>query len=79
MKRPKPAAIAEAANYFGSQGALARQLGVSPMAVSNWKRRWVPVERAIQIERLTSGEVSKEQLRPDVFCLTAEVAVEEQC
>lgn len=54
--------------FFGSQSALAEALDLTPMAVSNWKKRGkIPVGRAIQIERLTKGEVTRRDLRPDLF------------
>ena len=47
---------------------LARLLGVTPSAVSQWKiKQRVPLRRALQIEALTGGRVTKEELRPDVF------------
>lgn len=47
----------------GRRTLLARQLGITPSALSMWKR--VPVERVVEIERLTG--VSRHDLRPDVF------------
>jgi DNA-binding transcriptional regulator YdaS (Cro superfamily) len=49
--------------------ALARQLGVSPGMVYQWKVgiRQVPITRCEQIETLTVGKVSREELRPDVW------------
>jgi DNA-binding transcriptional regulator YdaS (Cro superfamily) len=47
---------------------LARLMGITPSAVSQWKRKGsVPLRRALQIEALTGGQVTKEELRPDVF------------
>lgn len=60
-------AIEDAIKHFGSAGELARQAGVTSMAVSHWKKRGVPVVRALQIDLLTNGQVPKEQLRPDIF------------
>jgi DNA-binding transcriptional regulator YdaS (Cro superfamily) len=37
------------------------------MAVHNWKKRGVPLIRAIQIERLTGGAIKAHDLRPDIF------------
>jgi len=61
-------AIAFAIDKFpGRQADLARKLGVSPQAVSQWVkgRRPVPVRLALMIERETG--VSRHDLRPDVF------------
>ncbi|MBE7564194.1 helix-turn-helix domain-containing protein [Acidithiobacillus sp. HP-6] len=56
-----------AVSHFGSQSSLARTLGVCPMAVSHWRRRGVPLARAIAIERATAGVVTRAELRPDIF------------
>lgn len=53
-------------DYFGGTTATARALGISPPSVTEWKTRHIPVERCIQIEQLTGGEVRCEQLRPDI-------------
>jgi DNA-binding transcriptional regulator YdaS (Cro superfamily) len=37
------------------------------MAVSHWRRRGVPLVRAIAIERATAGAVTRAELRPDIF------------
>lgn len=51
----------------GGQAALARKLGVSPQAVNQWAkgRRPVPARMAIAIEGFM--DVSRHDLRPDVF------------
>ena len=48
---------------------LARESGVSVSAVKHWMYgiRRVSAERCRVIERLTSGAVTAEELRPDVF------------
>ncbi|MFD2754268.1 helix-turn-helix domain-containing protein [Comamonas terrae] len=53
---------------LGGQLALAKALKVTPPAVHQWLTgaRPVPAERCPSIERLTSGAVLCEQLRPDV-------------
>ncbi len=51
----------------GSQAELAQLVGVVPMAVTNWKRRGVPVEQAIAIEEALKGKVTRQELRPDIF------------
>jgi DNA-binding transcriptional regulator YdaS (Cro superfamily) len=65
MDKPLDIAI----NTLGSQAALARALGVTPQLVHQWRTRTRPVsaKQAIAIDRVTSGVVSKEQLRPDIF------------
>lgn len=45
---------------------LARQLGIKPPSVYEWKvRRRIPAERVLEIERLTG--ISRHDLRPDVY------------
>ena len=59
--------IARAAKIVGSQATLAKMLGVSPGAVSQWisGHRPVPVERCVSIEVATNGIVTRRDLRPD--------------
>lgn len=52
---------------LGSQKALADALGLQPPSIYEWKLRGVPSERCLEIERLTGGEVTRFDLRPDVF------------
>lgn len=49
----------------GAKTILARKLGISQAAVSQWKK--IPLARAIQIEALTNGEITRHQMRPDFF------------
>jgi DNA-binding transcriptional regulator YdaS (Cro superfamily) len=54
--------------YFPTQRALARTLDVTPQAVNQWFRdKKIPIRRAVEIERLTNGEISKKDIRPDIF------------
>jgi len=59
--------LKKAISYYGSKAALARAVGVVPMAVSHWIRRGVPIDKALSIERATNGAVTREELRPDIF------------
>lgn len=61
-------AIDRAARIIGSQAALAAALGVTRAAIPQWKDqgRRVPAEHCPVIERLTDGQVTCEQLRPDI-------------
>ena len=45
------------------QAQLARCLGISPQAISQW--RSVPVRRVIEVERLTG--VPRHELRADIY------------
>ncbi len=50
----------------GRSLAIARALGVSPPVVSDWVsgKKGVPMERCVQIEVATKGEVTRKTLRP---------------
>jgi DNA-binding transcriptional regulator YdaS (Cro superfamily) len=72
MKRksgPKPsigdreAGLVEAINISGSITALAKKLGISPQAITLWKR--IPSNRLLQIEEVTG--IPRERLRPDLY------------
>lgn len=51
----------------GRAAELARALRISPTLITQWASiRQVPAERCPAIERATGGQVSCEDLRPDV-------------
>jgi DNA-binding transcriptional regulator YdaS (Cro superfamily) len=53
---------------MGSQAELARQLGIGVAAVTHWKRRGrIPADRVLSIERLTNGQVTRHEMRPDLY------------
>ena len=56
-----------ACSMVGSQSALARCLGVTSPAVSQWVKgvRPVPAKHCTAIERATGGQVTRRDLRPD--------------
>ena len=62
-------ALHRAIQRAGGQAALAKVVGVSPQAVGQWvnHRRPIPLRRAIEIEHWTGGEISRDELRPDIF------------
>lgn len=49
----------------GKNVDLARLLGITESAISQWKA--VPPERAIEIEMKTGGKVTRHEIRPDFF------------
>lgn len=51
-----------------SAASLARKLGISPVLISQWRNgvRPIPAERCPEIERITEGLITCEELRPDV-------------
>ncbi len=63
-------ALKEAVEYCGGKPAyLARKMGVSWQAVKLWLtgRSIISAERAVIIEEITEGQVTREALRPDIF------------
>lgn len=61
--------LERAVHLTGGQSALARKLNVKQAHVWNWlnRDRQVPAEHVLAIENATGGEVSRFDLRPDVF------------
>jgi DNA-binding transcriptional regulator YdaS (Cro superfamily) len=57
--------IEQGANAVGSQDELAKALGVSPQAVSKWKKTRIPPERVLDLERVTG--ISRTKWRPDLY------------
>lgn len=54
--------------FDNSQTALARELGVSKQYVHKMlKAEQVPLSQCRNIERVTDGAVTAEQMRPDIF------------
>ena len=61
-------ALERAIEIAGGQSALAEKIGKKQAHVAMWlKRRKVPAEVCADIEGATSGAVTREALRPDVF------------
>jgi DNA-binding transcriptional regulator YdaS (Cro superfamily) len=48
-----------------SHEVMAEYLGVSAMAVSQWRRRGFSAERVVELERLT--EIPRHEFRPDLW------------
>ena len=64
----KMAALERAVAHFGTQSKMARQIGVTRACVGLWVHgRQISAERAVQMEMLTDGLVTREELRPDLF------------
>lgn len=61
--------IERAVELAGGQTSLATLIGVTPSFVSQWVTgaRPIPATRCIAIEAATTGRVTREELRPDVF------------
>ena len=63
MEDPGLAKARQAAG--GRNTDLARLLGITPSAISQWVK--VPYRRALQIEARTAGRVTRAEMRPDLF------------
>ena len=61
-------AVRKACELRGGQAALARELRVQPAFVFQWKTgvRPVPIDKVLEIERVTKMQVTGEYLRPDL-------------
>lgn len=60
-------ALLDAIALCDTQAELARRLGVTPMTITLWKRRGVPVDRCRDLEEAVNGEIPREVFRPDHF------------
>lgn len=58
--------LQKAISILGSKSNLAKQFNILPWNITKWERTQVPAERCPDIERLTYGKVTCEELRPDV-------------
>lgn len=67
-KRSTSAAIRRAINLAGSEKKLGDAAGYSQNAIWAAKRKGqVSAEMAVAIEKATGGQVTKTELRPDLF------------
>jgi DNA-binding transcriptional regulator YdaS (Cro superfamily) len=55
--------IEMAVKAAGSKAKLARALGITRSAISQWNR--IPVNRVVEVEQITG--IPRNELRPDVF------------
>lgn len=63
-------ALKKAVRIAGGQSRLAAMIGgrVRQQHVSYWlTREYIPAEHVLAIERATGGEVTRGQLRPDLY------------
>jgi len=65
--------LERAIRVIGSAERLAERVGVTPQAVSRWRRTRVPAERVLSVEFATDLQVTRHELRPDVFGPVEEV------
>ena len=54
--------------YFGSKTKMAIALDCHYQSIQYWEKNdRIPVTRAIQIEKVTGGVITRQSLRPDIF------------
>ena len=68
--RTRDAALDRAIKTAGSSAALAAAIGVTPQAVSQWRR--TPMLQTLKVEKATG--VSRHELRPDLYPRETEAA-----
>jgi DNA-binding transcriptional regulator YdaS (Cro superfamily) len=68
-------AFRRAVEIMGSRKALCEAIGVKPPSSYSWRE--VPPKRVIAIERATGGQVTRHELRPDLYPLDDEPAARE--
>ena len=55
--------VQDLVEFFGSQTALGRALGIKQPSVHEWvSTNHLPIRRAIQIERITDGKIRLEEI-----------------
>lgn len=65
-KRKSPEkALQRAISIIGGPTMTAGLLGIKPQAVSQWKQ--APVSRVLRLEEATGGDVTRYDLRPDIY------------
>jgi DNA-binding transcriptional regulator YdaS (Cro superfamily) len=56
---------------LGGNLEVGKLLGVSPQAVTSWKRKGIPLHRlvilAVEIEKATDGKITRKDICPDVW------------
>lgn len=60
-------ALREACKLVGGQAALGRKIGRKQSTIWNWLQKGIPADDCPAVERATEGQVTRYQLRPDVF------------
>ena len=60
-------AMRRAITVIGNKNKLAKALGIRWQAVHNWE--YVPDRRVLAVEALTGGQVTRHELRPDLYPL----------
>jgi DNA-binding transcriptional regulator YdaS (Cro superfamily) len=59
--------IRKAIRSAGGLSALAARLNISKQAVNRWCHTKIPAERVLEVELATAHQVSRYELRPDIY------------
>lgn len=60
--------LEKAIQLTGGVPAMARKFGISTVAIHKWRKTGkAPPERVLAIEAATAGQVTRYQLRPDIY------------
>ena len=60
--------VKRAVALVGGQSSMAKSIGVTQQAVQQWvANNRVPAARAMEVEKLCDGRITRYELRPDVF------------
>ena len=62
----KQTPLEKAILILGNNSQLAKKIGITPWAVSKWNVNRPPKKRCLAIEAATGGQVTAEELRPDI-------------
>lgn len=80
MSAMKKAPIDLAIDAVGSLTDLAKRLEADPQVLVNWRKRGIPAERVLEVEKATIEpgsdvpKVTRHQLRPDLYPEEAKAA-----
>ena len=68
QKNEKESILKQLIDHFGNESKLAKAVGIKPQSINaSWRFRGVPVNRVLQIEKITGGKFARHQLRPDIY------------
>ena len=57
--------LLDAIRFAGGAARVGVALGISREAVQQWRR--CPAERVLQLEKLIEGQITRQELRPDLY------------
>lgn len=69
-RQPSPEesiALERVEKKVGGRRQLAERLGIEVSAVQQWHGNGIPADRVLELEAATEGEVTRHDLRPDLF------------